>query len=94
MAESWPTEALATEAVDSAARKVYTDWATDAHENVGVVLPSYNELGPTQKLQYRHSVLPIVWAALTSLPDPRYAAWEEGRAAGLTATDNPYSSGI
>lgn len=105
-AEAWPTEDLATKAVDAGARASYER----AVANYADEVPSWADLDPIQKLALRESVLPLIWAALTDLPDPRYAAWEEGRAAGSSDTafesegygtppssyphENPYPSGL
>jgi hypothetical protein len=41
-------------------------------------------------------VLPMVWAAISALPDPRHAAFERGYAAGRvhSTAGNPYPSGV
>lgn len=104
--EAWPTEDLATKAVDKAARTAYERSVA----NYAAEVPDWDDLPATTKLDIRQSVLPLVWAALTGLPDPRYAAWEEGRAAGSSDTafesegfgtpppsyphQNPYPSGL
>lgn len=104
-AEAWPTEDLATAAVDKAARKFFEDRYPEPR------MRQYDDLMPSQKLALRQSVLPIVWAALTDLPDPRYAAWTEGYVAGSSdgafeasgsgnipglvyPHENPYPSGL
>ena len=103
-AEAWPTEDLATKAVDAAAKDLFE------RSNPKALTP-WAELDAGIKLEIRQAVLPIVWAALTDLPDPRYAAFEEGRAAGSSDTafeaegygnppglvyphENPYPSGL
>jgi len=101
--EAWPTEDLATKAVDAAARSEYERVAEPGS------MP-WEDVPATIKLALRQHCLPIVWAALQNLPDPRYAAWEEGRAAGSSDTafesegygtppptyphENPYPSGL
>lgn len=72
---SWPTEAMATVAVDAAARNFYE---TNVTVPEGGSKPSFDDLPATAKLQFRQAVLPIVWAALSALPDPRRVAWFEG----------------
>lgn len=91
-AEPWPTEAAATAAVDAAARRQYElakhdDW------------PAWKDLNPVHQLNIRDTVLQVVWAALTALPDPRYAAWEAGATSveldgGLVFADNPYPAPV
>lgn len=103
-AEAWPTEDLATKAVDAAARDAFERFK----EADGGITLDWDDLDAVTKLRFRESVLPIVWAALTSLPDPRYAAWEEGKIAGADDAmyeergvgpypdyphENPYPSG-
>lgn len=97
-AEAWPTEVAATAAVEAAARKTYEDGIA-ARAQVypdGVELTSWDDLHAVGKLEVRNAVLPIVWAALAALPDPRYAVFEEGYAAGRTHSTegNPYPSGL
>jgi len=89
-AEAWPTEDLATKAVEAAARKVWADRAREGLEQFGAVLLPYDELSPVDRRNLGEAVLPIVWAALTDLPDPRYAAWTEGYVAG--SSDGSYES--
>lgn len=92
--EQWPTEEAATRAVDAAARDAWTRFADS--KDWGGEAPGFDDLDATVQLQFRNVVLPAVWAALTALPDPRYAAFEEGRAAGERESmlrgeaDNPY----
>lgn len=100
--EPWPTEDLATKAVDAAAKDLFERSNPQART-------SWADLDPGVKLEIRSAVLPIVWAALTNLPDPRYAAWEEGKKAGADDAmyrergtspypayphSNPYPSGL
>ena len=103
--EAWPTEDLATKAVDAAAKDLFE--RSNPHART-----SWTDLDAGVKLEIRSAVLPIVWAALTDLPDPRYAAWAEGHSAGSSdATwecvgygdpgpdhayphENPYPSGL
>jgi hypothetical protein len=90
-AESWPTEDAATGAVDAAARDAWTRFA--ATKSWDGNPPGFDDLDATVQLQFREVVLPAVWAALTALPDPRYAAWEQGRTAGEIfqgIAENPY----
>ena len=96
MAENWPTEAAATAAVEAAAKKVYEDGrlASERTHGPGLIRP-WDELPAIGKQQIKQQVLPIVWAALQSLPDPRYYAWQEGYSKGASAvhndeTENPY----
>lgn len=86
-AEAWPTEAAATAAVDAAARKLWDMQRVMLPPSMGDMV--YADLAPMRKNDLRRAVLDVVWAALYSLPDPRYIAWEEGRAAGPD-TINPY----
>lgn len=99
-AEPWPTEDAATKAVDAAARRA---WEVDVAKRrtvfpPGMKFPDFDDLEPTQKLEIRNAVLPLVWAALTALPDPRYAAFEQGAEAGqawgANYAENPYPSGL
>jgi hypothetical protein len=91
--EPWPTEEAATAAVDAVARKVY-----EQQFPPGSQFPTFDELPANDKVTVRNSVLPLVWTALEALPDPRYAAWEQGLQAGISTTSaqfsNPYSSGL
>lgn len=84
-AEAWPTEDAATKAVDAAARKAYEDRVARLRRRIPEKVQA--ELGPRTEwvdlppeiaLDWREQVLPIVWAALEALPDPRRAAWELG----------------
>lgn len=78
-AETWPTEAAATAAVDAAARAAAREfWATQTEGAEDA--PNFDDLTPIQKLALREAVLVPVWAALQALPDPRSAAWEVGHA--------------
>lgn len=105
-AEAWPTEDAATRAVDGAARKAYEDRAARLRRRIPEKVQA--ELGPRTEwvdlppeiaIDWREQVLPIVWAALEALPDPRHGAWTEGYHAGSLdefaksvpdATTNPY----
>jgi len=104
---SWPTEDLATKAVDAAAKHYYER----AVANYADQVPSWDDLPPVDKRNLKEAVLGIVWAALTDLPDPRYAAWTEGYLAGSSdgafeasgsgnipglvyPHENPYPSGL
>lgn len=80
MAEAWPREADATVAVEAAARKTYEDGMAARAEVYpeGTQFTPWDDLGPVGKLEVRNAVLPIVWAALAALPDPRHEAWAEG----------------
>lgn len=74
-----PTEQEATAAVDAAARAVHDSYRA-ASEQRGVPAPmEYDDLPPLAKNQYREQVLPVVWAALSALPDRhpglRYTGW-------------------
>ena len=104
--ESWPTEEAATKAVNAAAREVYERLRQARMGDA----PTWDVLDAPTKLPFREAVLPTVWAALTALPDPRYAAWEEGYAGGISDAafecegygtpptpyphENPYPSGL
>ena len=97
MMSDWPTEDAATKAVDAAARKL-----RELHKKtMPPSAPDFDDMPPTVQLEYREMVLPLVWAALASLPDPRYAAWAEGLAHGqrpgvvaaVAHLDNPYTPG-
>lgn len=96
-AEPWPTEDAATKAVDAAARDAYERYRRTLAPREA---PEFDELEANVRLHFREVVLPTVWAALTALPDPRYAAFEQGAASveyaggGVTYGDNPYSSGL
>lgn len=96
MSTRWPTEEAATLAVDAAAKAAYDD-NIKARKEVfppSATFPEWDDLHPTEKLQIRESVLPLVWAALAALPDPRYTAWEAGMIASYEDRDspNPYPS--
>lgn len=108
-AEAWPTEAAATVAVEAAARKAYEDTLNDYQSRHGGKVTPWEQATPALKLSWRDHVLPVVWAALQALPDPRYAAWEEGREGGYDDAmyeergvganseyphKNPYPSGL
>lgn len=56
-------------------------------------LSEWDDIGPLVQNQWRAMVLPIVLAALDAVPDPRYAAWEEGYAASFVdaSATNPYT---
>lgn len=63
----------------------------------------FADLDPETRNRIVDVAIPIVWAALTALPDPRYAAWEEGLASAdydfekgaiVPTTENPYPSGV
>lgn len=80
---SWPTEDAATKAVDAAARKAHEESRREVAEATRIPIERYStwdEAGPIVQNQWRQRVLPIVWAALTALTDPRYPAWNEGYA--------------
>lgn len=85
---NWPTEDMATKALEAAARKLYNDQAS---EDPGS--PSYDELSPVSKNEIKVALLPAVWAALEALPDPRFTAWEQGYQA-VDSNENPYPSGL
>lgn len=102
---AWPTEEAATKAVDAAARRVHQDWADEILEKLGATVQPFDEMPPAEQLPFRESVLPVVWAALTALPDPRYAAYEHGfadgeqherwrRDGGSKPANNPYPSNL
>jgi hypothetical protein len=90
-AEAWPTEAIATAAVEAAARKTYEDGIAEQAKvyPAGVEFTSWDGLGPVGKLQVRQAILPHVWAALQALPDPRREAWAEGFMYGQGHADHP-----
>lgn len=97
MAETWPTEAAATAAVDAAAaaaHKLGRDALLETlPPSTAARLPKWEDELPPVKMQWRQRVLPIVWAALEALPDPRHTAWLEGLYCGLRRgyeDDNPY----
>ena len=85
--EAWPTEDAATKAVDAAARVQWENirqaYAMDPHPQF---LPEFDLLPAAKRLEVRQTVLPTIWEALKALPDPRYAAWAEGYAAGSSDT--------
>lgn len=111
-AEAWPTEAAATAAVEAVARKAYEDQrrATVEETRIAIELfPDWDHIGPVVQLQWRERVLPLVWATIAALPDPRFATWTEGYAAGRSdgiyeevgfgpnpsyPHENPYPSGL
>ena len=104
--QAWPTEDMGTKAVEAAARTYYERSVANYADQV----PTWDQLSMVDRRNLKDVVLPIVWAALTALPDPRYAAFEEGRAAGSSDTafecegsgtppssyphENPYPSGL
>lgn len=96
---TWVNEAAMTAALDAAARKA---WELSCEERAksyppGTRFPDYDELLPMAKHRFAEQVMPIVWAALSALPDPRYAVWEEGYVAGVASPEadtNPYPSGL
>lgn len=78
-----------TDAVEAAAARAYENGAR-------IGWPTWTDLPAIQKLSFREAVMPIVMAALKSLPDPRHGAWIEGLYCGLRQgyeDDNPYSKG-
>lgn len=111
MTEAWPTEHAATVAVDAAARAAY-EADVEQRRKVfppGVRFRTWEQYPADKKLEIRQAVLPIVWAALAALPDPRHGAWAEGREAGYDDAmyeergvgpypayphKNPYPSGL
>lgn len=111
-AEAWPTEAAATAAVDAVARKAFDDARQATAEATRIPIEKYADwehCGPVVQLQWRERVLPLVWATIAALPDPRHAAWAEGNAAGRSdgiyeevgfgpnpsyPHENPYPSGL
>lgn len=103
-AEPWPTEEAATKAVEAAARKVYETDLENSRQVFppGVVFATWEQLSPNKRLEIRQQVLPVVWAALEALSDPRHAAWANGYHAGVMdefrseadSSDNPYPSGL
>lgn len=110
-AEAWPTEAAATAAVEAAAKKAY-DMEVEVRRHAfppGVIFREWEQIEPAQKIRLRVAVLPLVWAALGAVPDPRHVAWAEGREAGHADAmyeergtganstyphENPYPSGL
>ena len=79
------SEQEATAAVDAAARKFYEDQAAVLLDVLVDDLPQsarFDARPPLEQNHYREVVLPIVWAALEALPDPRRSAWLEGYRAG------------
>lgn len=92
---AWPTEAAATQAVEAAAKAAYDADVKQRREVFppGVEFTEWDDLEPTAKLAVREAVLPLVWAALSALPDPRRAAWFAGydhaEIIGIR-DDNPY----
>lgn len=91
-AEQWPTEDAATKAVDAAAKNFF-ERAVKAQGGDPDGVDAWENQEPTIKNVWRQQVLPIVWAALQALPDPRSTAWLQGLYAGLRGgyeDDNPY----
>ena len=111
-AEAWPTEAAATKAVDAAARRAFEDSRRETAEATGIPLERYadwDDIGKVVQRQWRERVLSTVWAALSSLPDPRHTAWTLGYVAGQSdgafeaagsgedvvyPHENPYPTGL
>lgn len=100
-AEKWPTEAAATAAVDVAARKAHEIELTRVRGLIPPtqhhLLPEWEQLGSMDQLALRERVLPLVWAALEALPDPRFGAWQAGKNAAMNShpshwnhLENPY----
>lgn len=92
MTEAWPTEAAATKAVEAVARKAFEDSRAEVARQTGIdsdLYPSWDDAGPVIQHQWRDRVLPLVWATIEALPDPRHAAWAEGAA----STDYDFESG-
>lgn len=100
----WPRESDATVAVEAAAKAAWE--ASTPASLIGIPL-KWDELSPLDKSTIRNTVLPLVWAALSALPDPRYGAWNEGYHAGYEDGGfdeggygayeyavNPYPSGL
>lgn len=90
MTEQWPTEAMATAALDAAAKKVY-------EINNPNALATWDEAPIEVKNVVRQALLSVVWAALAALPDPRRGAWFAGKHAAVNAhpswwntLENPY----
>lgn len=99
MTEAWPTEAAATAAVEAVARKAFEDARTETAEATKIPIERYADwehAGAVVQLQWRQRVLPLVWATIEALPDPRYLVFEEGYEAGRTHSTkgNPYPSGL
>lgn len=67
MSANWPTEHMATVAVEAAAKALYEKGIPSASRNVA---PAWGDLGPVDQLAYREATLPIVWSFLSTLPDP------------------------
>jgi hypothetical protein len=79
------SEQEATAAVTAAARKLFEDQAAVLLDVPVEELPPtarFDARPPLEQNHYRETVLPIVWAALEALPDPRRGAWFEGYHAG------------
>lgn len=82
--EAWPTEGMATKAVEAAAQQLHAriqEIRAKAFPN-GVAMESWADASPVDKNNRRQDVLPLVWAALEALPDPRHGAWNEGHYSG------------
>ena len=75
MAEAWPTEAMSTAAVEAAAKSHYENMLK-AHPGAEWLV--WEDVHPVEKRNFKESILPLIWAALQALPDPRAAAWDEG----------------
>lgn len=82
------SEHVLTLAVDAAARVVHEK----ARAEAGGETPPWEGLSKPEQLPYRWHVLSVVTAAIEAIPDPRFAAWEEGFAAAWRVDDNenPY----
>lgn len=88
MSADWPREGDATVALEAAARKVYESSRQPSD-------PAWRDLLPGSQNAIKSSLLPIVWAALDALPDPRRGAWLEGYLTadnGGDVSECPYSS--
>lgn len=109
-AETWPTEDAATKAVDAVARKAFDEARQATAEATRIPIEKYadwDNAGPVVQLQWRERVLPLVWATIEALPDPRHGAWVEGYTDGYgdggfdaagsgeyEYAENPYPSGL
>lgn len=104
-AEQWPTSGSATAALKAAAVKAYEASVRGQARDAALItnvpyeepeIPPYDGLPERVRRSLEEELLPIVWAALAALPDPRYAAWEAGYIAADNGRDesiNPYPSG-
>lgn len=97
---AWTDDQI-TVATYAAAEHAYNEQVKQAREILppaaGAALPTWDEVDQGVKNGIVDAVIPIVWAVLTALPEPRYGAWVEGFVAAKSGEDviddNPYPSG-